>query len=111
MHDCYVIDNNGYVILSEHNDTGKYFGELEKRGVYMQSMIQMGIFKQLTVYDFQALCSEEIEIKSDARLLITVCIYTYIYISADSVRSLKNPYLLFASAVSNGAVGRQLACL
>lgn len=75
MQDCYVIDNNGYVILSEYNDTGKYFGELDKRGVYMQSMIQMGIFKNLTVYDFQALCSEQIEIKSDAQVLLTVGSY------------------------------------
>lgn len=63
------------MILSEYNDTGKYFGELDKRGVYMQSMIQMGIFKNLTVYDFQALCSEQIEIKSDAQVLLTVGSY------------------------------------
>lgn len=69
-----MIDNNGYVIISEnHNETGEYFGEVPFGGAIMESMIEMEIFKKLTVYDFQALCSEEIEIKSSAMMLLTVC--------------------------------------
>ncbi|KAJ6647712.1 Voltage-dependent calcium channel subunit alpha-2/delta-3, partial [Pseudolycoriella hygida] len=55
--DCYVIDNNGYIVLSEReNDTGKFFGEVE--GAVMESMTEdLEIFKVITVYDLQGLCS------------------------------------------------------
>lgn len=71
MQDCYVIDNNGYVVLSEkQNDTGRFFGEIE--GAIMESMVDMNIYKMITVYDFQALCSEVQEKKSAGLELINV---------------------------------------
>lgn len=71
--DCYVIDNNGYVVLSENsNDTGRYFGELPDTGSIMDRLIELGVYKQLTVYDFQAHCAEIREKKSSAQSLLTV---------------------------------------
>ena len=67
--DCYVIDNNGYIILSESdNHTGHFFGEIE--GAIMESMVESKIFKEIIVYDFQALCFEEVKISNSACDLI-----------------------------------------
>lgn len=71
MQDCYVIDNNGYVVLSERqNDTGRFFGEVE--GAIMEGLVESGIYIMRTVYDFQALCSEVVEKESDGEMLINV---------------------------------------
>lgn len=54
-HDCYVIDNNGYIILSnDSDDTGRFFGEVQGRA--MQTLVDMQVFKAITVYDYQAVC-------------------------------------------------------
>lgn len=69
--DCYVLDNNAYIVLSEReNVTGRFFGEIE--GAVMESMVELNIFKVITVYDLQGLCSEEVEKKSDCDTLWTV---------------------------------------
>jgi voltage-dependent calcium channel alpha-2/delta-4 len=54
--DCFVIDTNGYIIISESNinDTGKFFGEIE--GAVMEDMIDQGIFDHMVIYDYQGLC-------------------------------------------------------
>jgi Neuronal voltage-dependent calcium channel alpha 2acd len=59
-----VIDNNGYIIISEQNitDTGRFFGEVEKP--IMESMVHADIFRQLTIYDLQGLCKNVTEIKN-----------------------------------------------
>nr|XP_029712886.1 LOW QUALITY PROTEIN: voltage-dependent calcium channel subunit alpha-2/delta-3-like [Aedes albopictus] len=63
--DCYVIDHNGYVILSEtYNDTGRFFGEIQ--GAIMQSMVNKEIFSMITVYDLQGLCEHERVSANDA---------------------------------------------
>ncbi|XP_015587853.1 voltage-dependent calcium channel subunit alpha-2/delta-3 isoform X2 [Cephus cinctus] len=55
--DCYLIDQNGYVVISEaHYDTGQFLGTLE--GAIMNSMIHQGLYKAVELYDYQALCSE-----------------------------------------------------
>lgn len=74
-HSCYVIDNNGYIILSNHEeDTGRFFGE--KEGKAMQKLVDLEIFKMITVYDYQAVCKEPKEDenaqKSFAFALMTV---------------------------------------
>lgn len=53
---CYVIDNNGYIILSEDNstDSGRFFGEVE-RGV-MEVLVEKNVFRKLVLYDLQGLC-------------------------------------------------------
>lgn len=70
-HECYVVDNNAYVILSDNlNDTGKFFGEVE--GAVMDAMVEKDIFKSIDVYDFQALCKEETKTSSDGHSLLNV---------------------------------------
>ncbi|KXJ73955.1 hypothetical protein RP20_CCG014670 [Aedes albopictus] len=52
---CYVIDNNGFVVISEQlQETGAFFGEVKP--AFMQRMIDDGIFKNVTIYDYQAVC-------------------------------------------------------
>ncbi len=57
--DCYVLDNNGYILISEDNsnDTGRFFGEIE--GSIMEVMVREGVFRRITVYDYQGLCKNE----------------------------------------------------
>lgn len=60
---CYVIDNNGYIIISEQNitDTGRFFGEVEQP--VMEAMVNVDIFKRITIYDLQGLCKNVTEAK------------------------------------------------
>ncbi|XP_052896426.1 voltage-dependent calcium channel subunit alpha-2/delta-3 [Anopheles moucheti] len=67
--DCYVIDHNGYVVLSEtSNHTGRFFGEIE--GAIMQSMVDKEIFSMITVFDLQGLCEYERVVENDAIALM-----------------------------------------
>ncbi|XP_055387226.1 voltage-dependent calcium channel subunit alpha-2/delta-3 [Condylostylus longicornis] len=69
-HECFVIDNNGYIILSENvNDTGKFFGDVE--GAVMEAMVDFGIYKEVIVYDFQAVCKEVTQQSSDCSTILT----------------------------------------
>lgn len=52
---CFVIDNNGYVLLGNHAH-GKFLGHLPKAGAVMEVMIEKELFKRIEVYDYQALC-------------------------------------------------------
>ncbi|XP_012275945.1 voltage-dependent calcium channel subunit alpha-2/delta-3 [Orussus abietinus] len=53
--DCYLVDQNGYVVLSEaHNDTGQFLGTVE--GAVMKSMVEQGVFKAVEIYDYQGWC-------------------------------------------------------
>uniref|UniRef100_A0A8D3A1X8 Calcium voltage-gated channel auxiliary subunit alpha2delta 3 n=1 Tax=Scophthalmus maximus TaxID=52904 RepID=A0A8D3A1X8_SCOMX len=50
---CYLIDNNGFVLVAEdYTLTGKFFGEAE--GAVMSKLLQMGSFKR---YGFQTVCA------------------------------------------------------
>ncbi|XP_033995301.1 voltage-dependent calcium channel subunit alpha-2/delta-3-like isoform X1 [Trematomus bernacchii] len=72
---CYLIDNNAFILVTEEpSQTGLFFGEVE--GAVMNKLLQMGSFKRITLYDYQALCREF------AR-------------SSDSARSLSNPFTVF----------------
>lgn len=72
LQDCYVIDNNGYIVISERdNDTGKFFGEVE--GSVLQALVDMEIFKVITVYDLQALCEKYDKVENYGETLNTVC--------------------------------------
>lgn len=74
IYDCYVIDNNGYIILSNNSDdTGRFFGEVQAKA--MKTLVDLQIFKAITVYDFQAVCKIKKEGKgtgSFANILSTV---------------------------------------
>ncbi|KAF0036213.1 hypothetical protein F2P81_011525 [Scophthalmus maximus] len=76
---CYLIDNNGFVLVAEdYTLTGKFFGEAE--GAVMSKLLQMGSFKRVTLYDYQALCWVFSE-------------------SSGCGRTLLDPYFAFFSAV------------
>lgn len=71
MQDCFVLDNNGYIVFSERqNDTGKFFGEIE--GAIMESMVDINIYKVVPVYDLQALCSKVVEVENFGTVAINV---------------------------------------
>jgi hypothetical protein len=56
--DCYVLDNNGFIILSESLDhTGKFFGQID--GTIMDSLVQDRIYKKVAVYDYQGACLDQ----------------------------------------------------
>ncbi|RZF45628.1 hypothetical protein LSTR_LSTR010579 [Laodelphax striatellus] len=53
--DCYVLDNNGFIILSEKAEqTGMFFGQAD--GTIMDSLVQDGIYKKISIMDHQGAC-------------------------------------------------------
>ncbi|KAK7872369.1 hypothetical protein R5R35_006993 [Gryllus longicercus] len=53
--ECYVVDNNGYVVVAESlRDTGKFFGEI--RASVMEEMVNRNMFKRIRIFDYQAVC-------------------------------------------------------
>ncbi|XP_071983991.1 voltage-dependent calcium channel subunit alpha-2/delta-3 isoform X4 [Engystomops pustulosus] len=76
---CYLIDNNGFILVSEdYRQTGNFFGEIE--GAVMNKLLTMGSFKRITLYDYQAMCRTNKE-------------------SSDSAHSLLDPYHALFAAV------------
>lgn len=70
---CFVIDNNGYIVLSkEEEDIGVFFGEIE--GSVMHKLMEQKVFKNMSIYDFQAMCKieENDNSTSDGNVLLTV---------------------------------------
>ncbi|KAM7411799.1 hypothetical protein PAMA_021665 [Pampus argenteus] len=66
---CYLIDNNGFVLVAEdYTLTGKFFGDAE--GAVMRKLLQMGSFKRVTLYDYQALCWVYSESSDSGRTLL-----------------------------------------
>lgn len=44
--DCYILDNSGFIIISErHDHTGKFFGEID--GTIMDSLVQDKIYRYI----------------------------------------------------------------
>ncbi|KAM9328053.1 LOW QUALITY PROTEIN: voltage-dependent calcium channel subunit alpha-2/delta-4 [Pholidichthys leucotaenia] len=67
---CYVIDNNGFVLISEQrNDAGRFFGEID--GSVMTTLIRMGMFKRVSLFDYQAMCKINLHSVSCARPLLS----------------------------------------
>ncbi|KAI4480013.1 hypothetical protein M0802_014306 [Mischocyttarus mexicanus] len=59
---CYLLDQNGFIIISEaHNNSGQFMGTEE--GAVMNSMVKQGIFNAVDVYDYQAWCEERVRRK------------------------------------------------
>eukprot|EP00094_Tigriopus_californicus_P005874 TCALIF_05660-PB protein Name:"Similar to Cacna2d3 Voltage-dependent calcium channel subunit alpha-2/delta-3 (Rattus norvegicus)" AED:0.25 eAED:0.25 QI:0/0.5/0.53/0.92/0.58/0.61/13/1066/709 len=68
--ECYVVDNNGFVIISEDPvDTGKFFGEVD--GTILESLIQHNIYRPIRIYDYQAICLEPEAEGGSASMLLT----------------------------------------
>ncbi|XP_076313595.1 voltage-dependent calcium channel subunit alpha-2/delta-3-like isoform X2 [Tachypleus tridentatus] len=68
--DCYLLDNNGFIIVSEvHSQTGKFFGEVDY--TLFDSMINYGIYNRVHLYDYQAICLDIIAPSGPASILMT----------------------------------------
>ncbi|XP_067286907.1 voltage-dependent calcium channel subunit alpha-2/delta-3 isoform X2 [Pseudorasbora parva] len=66
---CYLIDNNGFILVSENTyQTNLFFGEVE--GAVMNKLLLMGSFKKINLYDYQALCKEFAGSSDSARTLL-----------------------------------------
>ncbi|XP_052465352.1 voltage-dependent calcium channel subunit alpha-2/delta-3 isoform X2 [Carassius gibelio] len=66
---CYLIDNNGFILVSEDtSQTNLFFGEVE--GAVMNKLLLMGSFKKINLYDYQALCKEFVGSSDSARTLL-----------------------------------------
>ncbi|TKC45808.1 hypothetical protein EI555_021311 [Monodon monoceros] len=53
--DCFVIDNNGFILISERpQEMGRFLGEVD--GALMTQLLSMGVFSRVTMYDYQAMC-------------------------------------------------------
>ncbi|XP_030621099.1 voltage-dependent calcium channel subunit alpha-2/delta-4 [Chanos chanos] len=66
---CYVVDNNGFILISEERgDVGKFFGEVD--GSVMSHLIKLGLYKRVTLYDYQAMCKSSHHHSSGARPLL-----------------------------------------
>ncbi|KAK2724952.1 hypothetical protein QYM36_001414 [Artemia franciscana] len=68
--ECYVLDNNGFIIISEKREnSGKFFGEVD--GTIMDSLVHYEIYQKIRIYDYQSVCFDKTEKKSSASLLLT----------------------------------------
>ena len=66
-----MLDNNGYIVVSELlKDTGKFFGEVQ--GNVMEMMVQEDLYKRIRMFDYQAVCFREDSLKNKASFLVTV---------------------------------------
>ncbi|XP_072764587.1 ca[2+] channel Muscle-specific alpha2/delta subunit isoform X2 [Anoplolepis gracilipes] len=66
--DCYLLDQNGYVVISEaHKDTGQFMGT--QYGAIMNSMVGQGLYKSFDIYDYQAWC-HEVKISNSANSMM-----------------------------------------
>ncbi|KAL1493158.1 hypothetical protein ABEB36_011269 [Hypothenemus hampei] len=108
---CYIIDNSGYILVSQNNDTGKFFGEIE--GDIMESMLDNKIFSMKTIYDYQALCKwENINNKTNSATsrytpldyvtatIQWVLLRIFYILSKISVFEIINPFVTFAEELS-----------
>uniref|UniRef100_H3CQ56 Calcium voltage-gated channel auxiliary subunit alpha2delta 4 n=1 Tax=Tetraodon nigroviridis TaxID=99883 RepID=H3CQ56_TETNG len=68
--DCYVIDNHGFVLVSkQQNDVGRFLGEID--GSVMTTLIRMGMFKRVSLFDYQAMCKTNMHSVSGTRPLLS----------------------------------------
>lgn len=96
---CFVVDNNGYIVLSkEPNDIGVFFGEVE--GSVMIKLMEQKVFKNMSIYDFQAMCKieENENSTSDGNALLTV----RSYLSMQYKISLNNIFFSICAAMEYG---------
>lgn len=68
--ECYVLDNNGFVVISEDPlNTGKFFGEID--GTILQSLEEYSVFNKIKIHDYQAICLESLEEGNPAGIIMT----------------------------------------
>lgn len=54
--DCYLVDNNGFVVVSNHRveDVGRFFGLVD--GDILEDLVSVGVFRRVHMFDYQAIC-------------------------------------------------------
>ncbi|XP_014218432.1 voltage-dependent calcium channel subunit alpha-2/delta-3 isoform X2 [Copidosoma floridanum] len=69
--DCYLIDQNGYIIVSEahDHDAGKFFGSLDQTAPIMRALVNEGVYQAVDIYDYLAVCTD-IQFESEANGLL-----------------------------------------
>uniref|UniRef100_A0A2I2Z6H1 Calcium voltage-gated channel auxiliary subunit alpha2delta 4 n=1 Tax=Gorilla gorilla gorilla TaxID=9595 RepID=A0A2I2Z6H1_GORGO len=71
--DCFVIDNNGFILISKRSqETGRFLGEVD--GAVLTQLLSMGVFSQVTMYDYQAMCKPSSHHHSAAQPLVSVSV-------------------------------------
>lgn len=76
--DCYVLDNNGFVIVSESpQDAGRFFGEVKP--LIMSKLVDEKVYRSVHITDYQAVCFVETGTSNPAPSLLTVNISLSIY--------------------------------
>lgn len=69
--DCYILDNNGFVIISTRvHETGRFFGEIN--GAIMKRLVEEKVYKRVVVYDYQAVCFESKSENNASNMLLSV---------------------------------------
>nr|XP_055045782.1 voltage-dependent calcium channel subunit alpha-2/delta-4 isoform X2 [Misgurnus anguillicaudatus] len=67
---CFVTDSNGFIIISkDRTDVGRFLGEVD--GSVMSQLLRMGMFKRVSLYDYQAMCKVHSHSASSARPLLS----------------------------------------
>ncbi|XP_059539946.1 voltage-dependent calcium channel subunit alpha-2/delta-4 isoform X2 [Myotis daubentonii] len=68
--DCFIVDSNGFILISERpQEVGRFLGEVD--GALLTQLLSMGVFSQVTMYDYQAMCTPPSHHHSAARPLVS----------------------------------------
>ncbi|XP_069358648.1 voltage-dependent calcium channel subunit alpha-2/delta-3 isoform X5 [Maniola hyperantus] len=68
--DCYLVDSNGWIIVSEDStQTGQFFGKI--RPDIMMKLVEEEVFKTVHIIDYQAVCFREKKISNPASVILT----------------------------------------
>ncbi|KAK4887644.1 hypothetical protein RN001_003915 [Aquatica leii] len=51
---CFVLDNNGYVVVSDEGYTGKFFGNVRRD--IMKHLVENGLYRRTRFIDYQDIC-------------------------------------------------------
>uniref|UniRef100_G3UP14 Voltage-dependent calcium channel alpha-2/delta subunit conserved region domain-containing protein n=1 Tax=Meleagris gallopavo TaxID=9103 RepID=G3UP14_MELGA len=86
---CFLIDNNGFILVSKRPpEIGKFLGAVD--GSVMTQLLNMGMFRRVTMYDYQAMCKVPYHHHSGARPLLSP-----IYAFLAALKWLISDFLIF----------------